>query len=141
MLAEIRATKKMGRNFFTLVDAGFDDLMRPAMYGSYHGMSVLTRDGRLLSPSGERPTVVAGPLCESGDVFTQKEDAVVVNRDLAVAEVGDYLIFHDTGAFGAAMSSNYNSRLHAPEFLIDGQNSRLIRRGQTFDELLEMEIM
>jgi diaminopimelate decarboxylase len=141
MLAEIRATKKMGRNFFTLVDAGFNDLMRPAMYGSYHGMSVLTRDGRLLGPSGERPTVVAGPLCESGDVFTQQEDAVVVNRDLAVAEVGDYLIFHDTGAFGAAMSSNYNSRLHAPEFLIDGQNSRLIRRRQTLDELLEMEIM
>jgi diaminopimelate decarboxylase len=80
-------------------------------------------------------------LCESGDVFTQREDAVVVNRDLAVAEVGDYLIFHDTGAFGAAMSSNYNSRLHAPEFLIDGQNSRLIRQRQTLDELLEMEIM
>ena len=141
LLAEIRATKIMGRNFFTLVDAGFNDLMRPAMYGSYHGMSVLTRDGRLLRPSGERPTVVAGPLCESGDVFTQQEDAVVVSRDLPVAEVGDYLIFHDTGAFGAAMSSNYNSRLYAPEFLIDGQNSRLIRRRQTLDELLETEIM
>jgi diaminopimelate decarboxylase len=141
LLAEIRATKTMGRNFFTLVDAGFNDLMRPAMYGSYHGMSVLTRDGRLLRPSGERPTVVAGPLCESGDVFTQQEDAVVVSRDLPVAEVGDYLIFHDTGAFGAAMSSNYNSRLYAPEFLIDGQNSRLIRRRQTLDELLETEIM
>jgi diaminopimelate decarboxylase len=141
LLAEVRATKKMGGNFFTLVDAGFNDLMRPAMYGSYHAMSVLTRDGRLLGPSGERPTVVAGPLCESGDVFTQQEDAVVVSRDLPVAEVGDYLIFHDTGAFGAAMSSNYNSRPYAPEFLIDGQNSRLIRRRQTLDEMLETEIV
>jgi diaminopimelate decarboxylase len=141
LLAEIRATKRMGGNFFALVDAGFNDLMRPAMYGSYHAMSVLTRDGRLLGPSGERPTVVAGPLCESGDVFTQQEDAVVVSRDLPVAEVGDYLIFHDTGAFGAAMSSNYNSRPYAPEFLIDGQNSRLIRRRQTLDELLDTEIM
>jgi diaminopimelate decarboxylase len=141
LLAEIRATKRMGGNFFALVDAGFNDLMRPAMYGSYHAMSVLTRDGRLLGPSGERPTVVAGPLCESGDVFTQQEDAVVVSRDLPVAEVGDYLIFHDTGAFGAAMSSNYNSRPYAPEFLIDGQNSRLIRRRQTLDEMLETEIV
>jgi integrase len=54
---------------------------------------------------------------------------------------GEFLLGGRTGAFGAAMSSNYNSRLHAPEFLIDGQNSRLIRRRQTFDELLDMEIM
>lgn len=140
MLAEVRATKMMGRNPFTLVDAGFNELMRPAMYGSYHEMSVLTRDGRLRSGTS-RPTVVAGPLCEAGDVFTQLEDSVVETRDLAVAEVSDLLVFHDTGAYGAAMSSNYNSRPHAPEYLIDGPNSRLIRRGQTLDELLEAELI
>jgi diaminopimelate decarboxylase len=53
---------------------------------------------------------VAGPLCESGDVFTQQEGGVVESRQLPPAEVGDWLVFHDAGAYGATMSSNYNSR-------------------------------
>ncbi len=140
LLAEVRATKQAGRNHFTLVDAGFNDLMRPALYGSYHGISVLPHDGRDLSSSEPRPTVVAGPLCESGDVFTQGADGVVETRPLPPAEVGDFLVFHGAGAYGASMSSNYNSRLHAAEYLIDGANSRLIRRRQTIDELCELEL-
>ncbi|MBW9052560.1 diaminopimelate decarboxylase [Rhizobium mesosinicum] len=141
LLAEVRATKQAGRNHFTLVDAGFNDLMRPALYGSYHEISVLPRDGRSLSPSELRPTVVAGPLCESGDVFTQGADGVVETRALPPAEVGDLLVFHRAGAYGASMSSNYNSRPHAAEYLIDGTNSRLIRRRQTIDELFKMELI
>ncbi len=140
LLAEVRATKQVGRNHFTLVDAGFNDLMRPALYGSYHEISVLPHDGRSLSPSELRPTVVAGPLCESGDVFTQGPDGVVETRSFPPAQVGDLLVFHGAGAYGASMSSNYNSRLHAAEYLLDGVNSRLIRRRQTIDELCQMEL-
>ena len=141
LVAEVRATKQMGGNHFTLVDAGFNDLMRPALYGSYHGISVLPHDGRSLASCDMRPTVVAGPLCESGDVFTQGPDSAVETRELPPAQVGDFLIFHDVGAYGASMSSNYNSRLHAAEYLVDGVASRLIRRRQTMDELCEMEFI
>ncbi len=137
LLAEVRATKTMGRNFFALVDAGFNDLMRPSMYGSHHGISVLAHDGIARTP---RATVVAGPLCESGDVFTQGEGGVVLTRELPEAQVGDLLIFHDTGAYGASMSSNYNSRPLIPEVLVDGGQARLIRRRQTVQELLALEL-
>ncbi len=139
LLAEVRAVKTMGRNRFVLVDAGFSDLARPAMYGSYHHISVIP-GGAPRSAEGEIfPTVVAGPLCESGDVFTQTDTGTVERRDLPETHVGDYLVFHGAGAYGATMSSNYNSRLYAPEVLIDGEAHRLIRRRQTLDELLELE--
>jgi ATP-binding cassette subfamily B multidrug efflux pump len=70
----------MGSNRFALVDAGFNDLMRPSMYGAHHGISVLPADG---PPRPVRPTVVAGPLCESGDVFTQGEGGVVLDARTA----------------------------------------------------------
>ena len=84
-------------------------------------------------------TTVAGPLCESGDVFTQAEGGVMLSRELPQARVGDLLVFHDAGAYGAAMSSNYNSRPLAAEVLVDGDAERLIRRRQTIDELLALE--
>jgi diaminopimelate decarboxylase len=136
LLTEVRATKAMGSNAFTLVDAGFSDLMRPSMYGAFHGISVIPMS------EGERPlqpTVVAGPLCESGDVFTQGEGGVVLTRDLPQARVGDLLVLHDAGAYGASMSSNYNSRPLIAEVLVDGANHRLIRRRQTVAELLALE--
>ncbi len=69
LVAEVRATKQMGDNHFTLVDAGFNDLMRPALYGSYHHISVLSANSRARKTEASRPTVIAGPLCESGDVL------------------------------------------------------------------------
>lgn len=138
LISEVRAVKTMGSRRFVLVDAGFNDLMRPAMYGSHHDISVLNADGE--EKSGERaPYVVAGPLCESGDVFTQQEGGVVESRLLPEAQVGDLLVFHDAGAYGATMSSNYNSRPLLAEAMIDGASSRLIRRRQTMAELLELE--
>ncbi|ASM78364.1 Diaminopimelate decarboxylase [Vitreoscilla filiformis] len=136
LLTEVRATKAMGQNAFALVDAGFSDLMRPSMYGAFHGISVIPMS------EGERPlqpTVVAGPLCESGDVFTQGEGGVVLTRELPQARVGDLLVLHDAGAYGASMSSNYNSRPLIAEVLVDGEGHRLIRRRQTVAELLALE--
>jgi diaminopimelate decarboxylase len=136
LLAEVRATKTMGRNPFVLVDAGFNELMRPAMYGSHHTVELLPTDE---TPRTNQPTVIAGPLCESGDVFTQGAGGVVETRDLPRAQVGDLLVFHDAGAYGATMSSNYNTRPLAAEVLVDGASVRLIRRRQTVDELLALE--
>ncbi|AOW14338.1 diaminopimelate decarboxylase [Hydrogenophaga crassostreae] len=136
LLAEVRATKFQGGQHFTLVDAGFSDLMRPSMYGAFHGMSVIPADDEV-HPS--RATVVAGPLCESGDVFTQAEGGVVLTRELPEARVGDLLVLHDAGAYGASMSSNYNSRPLAAEVLVTGKTHRLIRRRQTIEELLALE--
>lgn len=127
----------MGGNHFTLLDTGFNELMRPAMYGSYHEMSVIAHDGRALDT--QHATVVGGPLCESGDVFTQRDGGVVETRQLPAAQVGDYVVFEGAGAYGASMSSNYNSRPHAAEYLVDGEQSRLIRRRQTVAELIALE--
>ena len=138
LLGEVRATKNAGNNHFVLVDTGFNELMRPSMYGSYHAMSVLRRDGT--TAGAQQPTVVAGPLCESGDVFTQGDGGVVLPRDLPAAQVGDLLVIHDTGAYGASMSSNYNTRPLIAEVLVDGGQARLIRRRQTVDELLALEV-
>jgi diaminopimelate decarboxylase len=138
----VRATKAQGSRHFVMVDAGFSDLARPAMYGSYHGMEFIHADGTPVT-GALQPTVVAGPLCESGDVFTQGEGGVVLQRDLPVAQVGDLLVVHDTGAYGASMSSNYNSRPLIPEVLVEGGansgQARLIRRKQTVAELIALE--
>lgn len=136
LVTEVRAIKPMGANRFTLVDAGFSDLMRPSMYGAYHGMGLIPADD---TPRATVETVVAGPLCESGDVFTQAEGGVVLTRALPQAKVGDLLVLHDAGAYGASMSSNYNSRPLAAEVLVDGDSHRLIRRRQTVEELLALE--
>ena len=88
------------------------------MYGSYHGMEIIHADGSPVT-GAVQPAVVAGPLCESGDVFTQGEGGVVLQRDLPVAQVGDLLVVHDTGAYGASMSSNYNTRPLIPEVLVE----------------------
>lgn len=137
LLTEVRAVKRAGANRFTLVDAGFNELMRPAMYGAFHAMSLLPSDGAARPLA---PTVVAGPLCESGDVFTQGAGGEVLQRELPAAEVGDLLVIHDAGAYGASMSSNYNSRPLAAEVLVDGAQDRLIRRRQTVEELIALEL-
>jgi len=138
LVTEVRATKRMGNNAFVMVDAGFSDLMRPSMYGSFHGMELIHANGTPVT-GALQDTVVGGPLCESGDVFTQGEGGVVLQRPLPPAQVGDLLVLHDTGAYGASMSSNYNTRPLIPEVLVQGGQARLIRRKQTVAELLALE--
>lgn len=140
LVSEVRATKQMGSNPFVMVDAGFSDLARPSMYGSFHGMEVIHADGTPVT-GAPQDTVVGGPLCESGDVFTQGEGGVVLTRPLPVAQVGDFLVLHDTGAYGASMSSNYNTRPLIPEVLLENGTARLIRRKQTVAELLALEVV
>ncbi|MTB67490.1 diaminopimelate decarboxylase [Providencia sp. wls1943] len=140
LLAQVRAVKDMGSRHYVLVDSGFNDLMRPAMYGSYHHISVLPADGSSVDSQSLKETIVAGPLCESGDVFTQLEGGMVETRLLPAVNVGDYLVFHDTGAYGASMSSNYNSRPLLPEVLFIHGKPTLIRRRQTIQELLALEL-
>ena len=137
LLTEIRAVKQMGENRFYLVDAGFNNLARPIMYGAYHPMSVSQR-----SPGDTEtllPTVVGGPLCESGDIFTQNEGGFVAARDLPLADVGDMLTIECAGAYGAVMSSNYNSKPFAAEILLDRNDAHLIRRRQSNEDLIAGE--
>ncbi|MDY0969914.1 diaminopimelate decarboxylase [Siccibacter turicensis] len=141
LVAQVRSVKDMGSRHFVLVDAGFNDLMRPAMYGSYHHITAIGADGRSLADAPVVESVIAGPLCESGDVFTQQEGGKVETRALPAVAPGDYLVFHDTGAYGASMSSNYNSRPLLPEVLVEGGTARLIRRRQTISELLALELL
>jgi diaminopimelate decarboxylase len=83
--------------------------------------------------------VVGGPLCESGDIFTQEDGGFVRTRKLPPAKVGDILIIECAGAYGFVMGSNYNSKPLAAEVLIDAAQPRLIRRRQTFDDIVRNE--
>jgi diaminopimelate decarboxylase len=154
LLTEIRAVKRMGSNTFYLLDAGFNNLARPILYGAYHPMSVCPA-GALGAPAGRganaglsssagagRPhhdVVVGGPLCESGDIFTQEEGGFVCKRNLPVAAVGDFLIIERAGAYGFVMASNYNSKPLAAEVLIQAGQPHLIRARQTFEDIVRGE--
>lgn len=141
LIAQIRAVKQMGYRHFLLIDVGYNDLMRPVMYGSYHHISLIPGDNRSLHLEKVCDMVIGGPLCESGDIFTQDIDGKILSRKLPIsAKVGDYLIFHDTGAYGSAMSSNYNTRPLLPEVLLEDGEFRQIRRKQKLEDLFMLEL-
>jgi diaminopimelate decarboxylase len=100
-------------------------------------MSIVPADGD--TRRSEQDVIVGGPLCESGDIFTQEEGGFVCPRRLPEAGVGDLLVIECTGAYGATMGSNYNSRPLAAEVLIEDGQPRLIRRRQTFEDLVREE--
>jgi diaminopimelate decarboxylase len=112
---------------FAVVDAAMNDLMRPALYDAWHDIAPVEQ----LPGRPTRVYDVVGPVCESGDFLGQ-------NRELAVAP-GDLLAVASAGAYGAAMSSNYNTRPRAPEVMVDGDRYRVVRRRETVDELLAPE--
>ncbi|MDA7888012.1 hypothetical protein N9A86_01340 [Akkermansiaceae bacterium] len=120
---------------FAMVDAGFVDLVRPAMYGSYHRITLPGVEGR-----DEVPVVIAGPLCESGDVFTRDDSEMLQPRELPEPKTGDLLVLHDGGAYGYAMASNYNSLGRAPQLWreSDGTITRITRR-ETIEDILRLE--
>ncbi len=139
LVAEIRAVKRQAENTFYLVDAGFNNLARPILYGAYHPISIVPADGD--GNRRETDVMVGGPLCESGDVFTQAEGGFVTTRRLPAAAVGDYLVIECAGAYGSVMGSNYNSRPMAAEILIQDSTPHLIRRRQTFEEMTAGELI
>lgn len=138
LVSEIRAIKRMGGNTFYLLDAGFNNLARPILYGAYHPMSVVAAEGDV----HQRPlhdVVVGGPLCESGDIFTQEEGGFVCTRELPAANVGDLLVIERAGAYGFVMASNYNSKPMPAEVLLRDGTSHLIRERQSFADLIRGE--
>jgi diaminopimelate decarboxylase len=112
---------------FAVIDAGMTELMRPALYGSFHRIvPVSPRAG------AESPWDIVGPICESSDVFAR-------GRSLPELRVDDLVALLDTGAYGAVMASNYNRRFLAPEVLVDDDRWDVIRRRQTLDDVLALE--
>jgi diaminopimelate decarboxylase len=113
---------------FAVLDAGMTELMRPALYGSFHRIVPLSpRSGDVSNWD------VVGPICESSDVFARE-------RALPELRVDDLVAVLDTGAYGAVMASNYNRRFLAPEVLVDEDRWDVIRRRQTLDDVLALEI-
>ncbi|MCP5057766.1 MAG: diaminopimelate decarboxylase [bacterium] len=136
LVTEIRAIKQNGANRFYLVDAGFNTLARPAMYGAYHPMSIVPADD---TPRAIQEVVVGGPLCESGDIFTQEEGGIVRHELLPEARVGEYLIVETAGAYGFVMASNYNSKPQPAEVMIVNGKAHLARARQSSADLLRGE--
>ena len=134
-----RSNEKGSGATFAMVDAGFVDLVRPAMYGSFHEIDIVGRDDA--DPNTPRePIVVAGPLCESGDIFTRDEHELLAPRLLPKPHPGDLLTLRDAGAYGYAMSSNYNSIGRAPQLWLEEDGSvEMISRRETIEDLLKAE--
>jgi len=132
---ETRANERGPGHRFAMIDAGFSDLLRPAFYGAYHWIDIV-------GPHGSRPPepiVVAGPLCESGDVFTRGEEELLEPRSMPLPAPGDLLAIQDVGAYGAAMSMNYLSIGKVPELWWEGGRARLVSRRQSLDDVLAAE--
>ena len=115
-----------GRRFVVL-DAGMTELIRPALYGAFHRIAPVARDGR-----AEVTCDIVGPVCESSDTFG-------VDRRLPDPRPGDIVAVLDAGAYGAVMSSNYNRRPQPAEVLVDAGAWRVIKRRQTVDDMLACE--
>jgi len=137
LITEIRAIKTMGENTFYLLDTGFNDLARPILYGSYHPISIAHQTPKRFAP--ELDVVVGGPLCESGDIFTQEEGGFVSKRRLPAASIGDLLVMEVAGAYGFVMASNYNGRYRAEEVLIEHGKLHSIRHRESFEDLIRGE--
>jgi diaminopimelate decarboxylase len=143
VVTEVRAIKRQGSRKYLLVDAGFNTLARPVLYGSYHPMSLCPAKAEsaadLIAGAATEEVAVGGPLCESGDIFTQTDGGFVASRALPPAQVGDLLVIEIAGAYGFVMASNYNSKPLPAEVLIDGDKARLVRARQTPEDLVHGE--
>jgi len=118
------------KNHFVGVDSGFNHLLRPTLYGSYHKILNASRF------SGEEENVVVvGNICESGDIFSRSGDEI--KRKLPSPKIGERLAFLDVGAYGFSMSSQYNFRPRLAEVLVNKGQSRLIRRAESFEDLTQ----
>ena len=126
LLSKIEYIKKTSDLNFAVIDSGMNDFLRPSLYQAWHNISVVQNNNQK-----ELSYKVVGPVCESGDTFGE-------DRTLGL-DKDSILAIHDAGAYGHVMSSNYNSRLRPPEILVEGQEIKVIRRKETFDDLLKQE--
>jgi diaminopimelate decarboxylase len=132
---QTRSNDKGPGHTFVMVDAGFSDLVRPAMYGSYHHITLCGAP----ADAPTTPVVVAGPLCESGDVFTRDAAELLDPRPLPLPKRGDLLVLHDAGAYGVTMSSNYVSLGRAPQVWLEDGRAFLMSRRETVDDVTRAE--
>lgn len=126
LLTQVEYVKQGEEKNFVVVDAAMNDLMRPALYQAYHHIENANE-----TTQPEILADIVGPICETGDFLAQ-------NRYIA-AQAGDILIVHSAGAYGASMSSNYNTRPRAAEVLVDGDKVREIRKRETLNDLMRLE--
>ena len=127
LLTRVLYRKKTGDKEFVVVDAAMNDLIRPALYGAHHEILPL----RKTTAPAIRADVV-GPVCETGDFLAR-------DREMPEALPGDVLAICSAGAYGFAQSSNYNSRPRAAEILVEGANWRIVRRRESYDDLIRGE--
>jgi len=141
LLSRVIYTKESGGKHFIIQDAAMNDLIRPTLYESFHRIWPVEPAGNLPAPPDDYevdipdtlPQDVVGPVCESGDFLAK-------GRRLPAMHRGDLLATFSAGAYGMAMSSNYNARPRAAEVLVDGGSHRLIRRRETYEDLVRAEM-
>ena len=123
LLTRVQYSKQNGNKRFFIVDAAMNDLIRPSLYGAFHEIvPAEVRRGPVQKAD------IVGPVCETGDFFAR-------DRELPQTEEGDLLAILDAGAYGMALSSNYNTRYRPAEVLVEGSKAKLIRRRETFKDL------
>ncbi len=127
LVTKVLYTKEGEEKSFVIVDAGMNDLIRPSIYGSFHFIQPVSKEDRK-----DVMVDVAGPICESGD-FLAKE------RQMPEARPGEILAVMSAGAYGFAMSSNYNSRPRVAEILVQGDQYHVIRKREGYEDLIRME--
>ncbi len=129
LLTEVQYVKETDAKKFVIIDGGMNDLIRPALYGSYHAIQpvVESRAERIVAD-------VVGPICESGDFFAK-------DREIHRPERGDLLAVMSVGAYGFTMASNYNSHPKPPEVLVDGDRYYVVRKRESFDDLINGEVI
>jgi len=129
LLARVLYVKRNGKKTFVVTDAAMNDLIRPALYQAHHEIVPVRR-----RPGKPRIVDIVGPVCESGDFFAR-------DRKLGPVEPGDLVALLDAGAYGMSQSSNYNTRPRAAEVLVRGDQARLIRRRESVNDLLALEMV
>ncbi|WP_029523153.1 diaminopimelate decarboxylase [Persephonella sp. KM09-Lau-8] len=127
LVSQVLFLKDKGDKHFIIIDAGMNDLLRPAMYNAYHHIiSVEKKKEKLVAD-------IVGPICETGDFFA-------LDREIDDVQRGDFLAVMSAGAYGFSMASNYNTRPRAAEVLIDGNRAYLIRERETYDYIVQPEL-
>jgi diaminopimelate decarboxylase len=133
LLTRVRYIKQSGEKKFAIVDAGMNDLIRPALYHSYHEIVPVKEPSTSKSTSKTEKMDIVGPVCESGDFFA-------LDREMPQLHEDDLLAIMSTGAYGFVMASNYNSRPLPAEALVRGDKFALIRKRQTWKDLMRDEV-
>jgi diaminopimelate decarboxylase len=136
LVTRVVYVKRSGERRFVICDAGMNDLIRPSLYGSYHRIwpvAAAAEEGEPGAPEAVGEADIVGPICESGDFFAK-------DRRFPEVKAGDLLAVFSAGAYGMSMASNYNSRPRAAEVLVDGAGWRVVRRRETYDDLIAAEV-